>query len=199
MIDRANPSESGGGPPDGDEATARTSITAKINHARRELLDLTTRNRLLSAPRHTKRAKTIEVVDEACDEVYRILVTDGRTMTFLPHSSEAEDSAADEESSEDIPGHMILAMPPDEDEGAELAARHTDRHLQTTLDSPLLQKRLLALHYDGRSALEEQPELNRSSQRSSGGGCDDGIEATALVSIWTRQAALARATAGRTA
>ena len=156
MIDRANPSESGGGPPDGDEATARTSIIAKINHARRELLDLTTRNRLLSAPRHTKRAKTIEVVDEACDEVYRILVTDGRTMTFLPRSSEAEDSAADEESSEDSPGHMILAMPPDEDEGAELAARHTDRHLQTTLDSPFLQKRLLALHYDGRSALEEQ-------------------------------------------
>ena len=106
MIDRANPTEVGGAPPDGDEATARTSIIAKINHARRELLDLTTRNRLLSAPRHTKRAKTIEVVDELCDEVYRILVTDGHTMTFLPRSSEAEDPAADEESNGDSPGPM---------------------------------------------------------------------------------------------
>ena len=118
MTDRENPTEVGGGPPDDEEATAGTSIVAKINHARRELLDLTTRNRPLSAPRHTKRAKTIEVVDELCDEVYRILVTEGRTMTFPPRSSEAEDPAADEKPSEESTEHIILAMPPDEDEGS---------------------------------------------------------------------------------
>ena len=156
MIDSANESESRGPPPAGDEENTPSSILAKINHARRELLDLTTRNRLLSAPRHTKRAKTIEVVDELCDEVYRILVTEGRKVSFLPRSSEADDSAGGEEPTLDGFEHMILAMPPDEEEGAELAARHTDHHLQTTFDSAFLQKRLLALHYDGRSALEEQ-------------------------------------------
>ena len=75
-------------------------------------------------------------------------------------------------------------------------------HLRTelvldALDMALWQRRPEAvIHHSDQGT---QPELNRSSQRSSGGGCDDGIEATALGSIWTRQAALARATAGRTA
>ena len=57
----------------------------------------------------------------------------------------------------------------------------------------------IALGLGLRHDRAREGELKGSSQRSSGGGCDDGIEATALGSIWTRQAALARATAGRTA
>ena len=156
MINETNPTGAGGDPADGEGAIARTSILAKIKHARRELLDLTPRNRLLSTPRHKNRAKTIEIADELCDEVYRILVTEGRTMTLLPISSGEADPAASEHSGAHSSGHMMLAMPPDEEQDSDLPAHHTDRHLQTTFDSPFLQKRLLALHYDGRSALEEQ-------------------------------------------
>ena len=44
MINSANESESRGLKADGDEENTLSSILAKINHARRELLDLTTRN-----------------------------------------------------------------------------------------------------------------------------------------------------------
>ena len=144
--------------PSGSDAGAQMSIIAKINHARRELLDLSTRNRLLSAPRFKKRAKTVEVVDELCDEVYRILVKEGRTMTFLPQA-DSEDPVEDQLAAPEPNEYAaLLAMPLDEneEEGGGVAARHTDRHLQTMLDSVFLQKRLLTLHYDGRSALEEQ-------------------------------------------
>jgi very-short-patch-repair endonuclease len=135
------------------------SILAKLNHARRELLDLSTRNRLLSAPRNNKRAKTVEVVDELADEVFRILVTEGRSMTFLAQPEDEDVLQPGELTEPSLAASYTvppLAMPDEEDEGNGTAARHLDRKLQTKLESAFLQKRLLALHYDGRSALEEQ-------------------------------------------
>ncbi len=49
-------------------------ILGRIERARRELLDLSARNRLISTPRGPSRGRKIEVVDERSEEVFRLLV-----------------------------------------------------------------------------------------------------------------------------
>jgi hypothetical protein len=53
---------------------------AKLEQARRNLLELSTRNRLINMPRRRKRAKVVEIAGERSDEVFRILVLEGREM-----------------------------------------------------------------------------------------------------------------------
>lgn len=67
-----------------------TPIRDKLDAARRDLLDLTTRNRLLNTPRHRVRSRSIEIVDERPEHVFRILVREGRPMSFLPASADAK-------------------------------------------------------------------------------------------------------------
>jgi len=140
---------------------SHNAIREKLESARRELLDLTTRNRLLATPRHSSRAKTVEVVDERSTEIFRLLVAEGKQLSFLPKPTEDEDGE---------PGNSVTAGddPPlfsldgfddesdDNDSESVPAERHTDSRLQTNLDSERLGKRLLQLHYDARSAIEEQ-------------------------------------------
>ncbi len=65
------------------------TIEAKLEQARRNLLELSTRNRLISMPVRRRRAKIIEIADGRSDEVFRILVSEGREMSFLPIPEEA--------------------------------------------------------------------------------------------------------------
>jgi very-short-patch-repair endonuclease len=128
------------------------SVEAKIEKARTELLDLSARNRLLNVPRFSKSAKTIDVVDEKSSEVFRILVTDGRTMTFLA-------GAKGRESKDDGDGDELIELAlPDDDErdGDGRLVRHGDTKLQTRMTPNALQKRLLDLYFDARTLEEEQ-------------------------------------------
>ncbi len=122
-----------------------------LENARRELLDLTTRNRLLNTSRSRTRSSRLEIIDEKSDEVCRHLVTEGKAMSFLPvpEEEQAEDDGDEERG---------LLFQPEEDELDEngLAARHVDNKLQTGLASDRLQKRLLKLFYDARTYQEEQ-------------------------------------------
>ncbi len=68
-----------------------------LEDARKELLELSTRNRLLNTPRHSSRARTIEVVDELADEIFRLLVVGGKSMTFLPAEEAPEPAPANTE------------------------------------------------------------------------------------------------------
>ncbi len=54
--------------------TAIDALLVQLERSRRELLDLTARNRLLNTPRHRKRSRSLEIVDELSDEIFRILV-----------------------------------------------------------------------------------------------------------------------------
>ena len=45
-------------------------LNAALDNARRELLDLTTRNRLLSTSRGRTRSSRLEIVDELSEEVF---------------------------------------------------------------------------------------------------------------------------------
>jgi len=128
------------------------SVDAKIERARTELLDLSARNRLLNVPRFSKSAKTIDIVDEQSSEVFRILVSEGKAMTFLAGAKgrDTKDGDAGEELIE-------LALPDDDnrDDSGKLV-RHGDTKLQTRMTPNALQKRLLDLYFDARTLEEEQ-------------------------------------------
>ena len=127
------------------------SVEVKLESARTELLDLSARNRLLSIPRSAKSTKTLEIVDELSDEIYRLLVGASRPFTFLAGKSAA---GGDDDDADEI---IDLAQPEDDylDERG-IANRHADTRLQTRLTPAGLQKKLLDLYGDARTLEEEQ-------------------------------------------
>lgn len=128
------------------------SVEAKIERARTELLDLSARNRLLNVPRFSKSAKTIDVVDEQSAEIFRILVTESKAMTFLAGAKGRE-----QKEGEDAEEVVELALPDDDDRDASgRLVRHSDTKLQTRMTPNALQKRLLDLYFDARTLEEEQ-------------------------------------------
>ena len=133
--------------------TERSGILQILEQARADLLDLSARNRLLDTPRRRSRTRTLEIVDELSGEIFRILVAEKRTMTFLAGRTQDE---ADEEEAEDTL-FSDLGLPEDEEPDERgIAKRHRDTKLLTTLDPDRLQKRLLGLYYDARTYEEEQ-------------------------------------------
>ncbi|MBM3096067.1 DUF3320 domain-containing protein [Ensifer sp. T173] len=128
------------------------SVEAKIERARTELLDFSARNRLLNVPRFSKSAKTIDIVDERAAEVFRILVSEGKAMTFLAGAKGREQKEG--EGTEEL---IELALPDDDDrDDAGRLLRHADTKLQTRMTPNALQKRLLDLYFDARTLEEEQ-------------------------------------------
>ncbi|CAM4383438.1 DUF3320 domain-containing protein [Comamonas aquatilis] len=127
-------------------------IARQLEKSRQALLDLSTRNRLLSLPQSAS-AKLLHFADELTPEVYRLLVVEGRAMSFVPaKAGEAQSSG---------PGPDALALPqPEADSLAEPAAgvapRHRDLKLQTRLGTEQLQRRLLDMYSDARTFVEEQ-------------------------------------------
>ena len=91
-----------------------SSIAEQLDEARKnELLDLTLRNPLIS--HRTLKSRGAEVIDERPAEVYRILVEEGRKMSFLEVSEdEKEELEGDEEEYE-----MIFGQPDDEEESSD--------------------------------------------------------------------------------
>jgi hypothetical protein len=127
-------------------------IARKLERARDELLDLTARNRLLNMPRQSRTARTIEVVDEKATEVYRVLVQEGKALTFL--AGRAQKATVGEEDADEI---EELAQPEDDSRDNHGALnRHVDTKLQTRLTPAGLQKRLLDLYLDARTLEDEQ-------------------------------------------
>jgi Protein of unknown function (DUF4011) len=60
-----------------------------LNSSRRELLDLSTRNRLLSIPVNSSSARIISVRDEISEQTHRLLTTEKKAFSFLPGRSSA--------------------------------------------------------------------------------------------------------------
>lgn len=110
------------------------------------MLDLGLRNSLLNY--HPLKSRGVEVTNELPAEVFRILVREGKTMSFLP--------VAEEDDQNESP-QLLLDQPDEENipEG-ELVANYTDLHLQTDLPSAKLQSKLLATFYAARTYIEEQ-------------------------------------------
>ncbi len=62
--------------------SAGRSVAERLRSARRDLIETSSRTRLLSA--RFDGSANVEIVTERCDEVFRILVLDGRSMTLAP-------------------------------------------------------------------------------------------------------------------
>lgn len=128
---------------------ANPQLADIIARTRSNLLDLSLRNRLLNTPRSAAKSKRLDIVDEKSDEVYRILVSDQRAMTFLPGTGENENA-----------NETAPAVAEDAEAAAadnqELLERYTDTRLQTKLTPEQLQTRLLSLYYDALTSEEEQ-------------------------------------------
>ena len=128
-------------------------LIKRIQNTRRELLDLSARNRLISTPRGASQGRRIEVVDERSDEVFRLLVRERKAMSFLPGVEEPEEGAVVDAAS------TPLAQPEEpgvEAHGGSPDPRHVDLRLQTRLTSERLQGRLLSMYYDAQTHEQEQ-------------------------------------------
>ena len=66
-------------------------IQDRLESARRDLLDLTSRNRLISTSRSSTRSGRLEIVDELSEQVFRIVVQDTKAMTLLTAIHVAEE------------------------------------------------------------------------------------------------------------
>ncbi|WJV61122.1 DUF3320 domain-containing protein [Pectobacteriaceae bacterium C52] len=135
------------------------SLQQKLERARTELLDLSARNKLLNIPR-SKTAKLLEIIDERSAEIYRLLVKEGKVLTFLPGRAGKKGELIDSEDvetdlDEAIVDERLLVFDDDVDSNA-IRAEHRDTKLQTRLTPQGLQKRLLDLYHDSKTLEEEQ-------------------------------------------
>ena len=128
-----------------DSHPARGLVKA-IESLRQHLLDVGKRNKLINAPIRKDRAKQLTIEDELADEVFKIYLQ-GKSMTFQPAQGEASADSADE---------SVFLPTEDVEPGTAVAARHSDRKLQTQLTADRLQKQLLALYRDAQAIEEEQ-------------------------------------------
>jgi very-short-patch-repair endonuclease len=134
------------------------SVSEKIEKARLELLDLSTRNRLLHTPR-TGRAKTIEVVDELAEAMFKTLVIDGKRFTFSPGRLDASQpglEGAGTPPDPDAPDPEFVDQPEVELDEHGRVVSHWDNQLGTRMTSSGLQKRLVDLYIDAKTVEEEQ-------------------------------------------
>ena len=130
-----------------------STVNSRLDQARRDLLDLSLFNRLLNY--RSLKSKGLEIVDEKPVEVFRILVQEGRPMSFLPtrkQDRQTKQATLLAETSE--PDEVTLGQPGD-DEG-QRPDRHTDNKLQTPYTSEVLQSRLLNTYSAARTYVEEQ-------------------------------------------
>jgi hypothetical protein len=136
------------------------NIEDLLNTSRKELLDLSTRNRLLSIPVDSKSARIIQIRDELSDQGLRLLVSEKKSFSFLPGRASPTKSESLEAVNEDtdIFGELGLPQPEDDepDSSTGLAKRHVDCRLQTAFSPEGLQRRLLDLYLDSRAMIEEQ-------------------------------------------
>lgn len=114
-----------------------TPVARELEHARRRLLDLTLRNRLLNY--RPSAARSIRVIGELPAEIYDALVLREKALEFRGLAKNGVAPQADVWAAE-----------------TTLEARHTDRFLQTPYDDESLSRKLFRVYHEGRSAVEEQ-------------------------------------------
>src|SRR4051812_28195293 len=69
---------------------SQADITTQLTTARKELLDLGLRNALLNY--RLLKARGVDVVDELPEQIFKIMVVDGKTMSFLPAPDKVDNS-----------------------------------------------------------------------------------------------------------
>ena len=118
----------------------RSPVERLLADARLRLFETGTRNRLVHTPRGGKRTRSLSIVGADADGVFETLVRSNRAMRFLPANLERELAL-------EIQISDVNRFPSTD------AAATT---LQTNLDEQKLEKRLLSIYRDAKTAEEEQ-------------------------------------------
>ena len=128
-------------------ATSKTphddGVVRLFEEARRRLVETGTRNRLIHVNRSNTRGPILNLINERTEDVYATLSA-RKTMRFLARGT---DKTADSK-------EMSLALP-DPVESMD-PSRFTDEFLETPLGPDGLQKKLLSIAQEARTAEEEQ-------------------------------------------
>ena len=119
-------------------------IRQALENSRLELLDMGLRGNSLLHFR--AGAKTVEVVDERTAETLRLLVEEKRSLSFAPLPAKLADDAKPLEMSELV--EKLAELQGDK--------RHQDNRLQTRLTAEQLDKRLLKIHTEALTYIQEQ-------------------------------------------
>ena len=165
------------------EESANVNIEVKINALRKNLLDLTMRNKLLN---FKPQVRSIRVVDEIPTEIYQLMVLEDKKMQFIPRqltetkpkpqnldvefNPESPDTKGinqtevEEKDSEEDELRLTLDISDKEASllwklplpNQKVASKHRNLLLQTIHEAEELQKRLFYINQQSKSVLEEQ-------------------------------------------
>ena len=128
-------------------ATSKTphddGVVRLFEEARRRLVETGTRNRLIHVNRSTTRGPILNLINERTEDVYATLSA-RKTMRFLARGTDKTTDSKE----------MSLALP-DPVESMD-PSRFTDEFLETPLGPDGLQKKLLSIAQEARTAEEEQ-------------------------------------------
>ncbi len=105
--------------------------------ARLRLVETGTRNRLVHTPRGAKRTRSLSVLNADADSLFETLLRSGKTMGFRP-------------------GDLTLARSSATSSGRGVSNAAGATSLQTSLEPEPLEKRLLSIYRDAKTAEEEQ-------------------------------------------
>jgi very-short-patch-repair endonuclease len=117
---------------------ARSPMERLLADARLRLVETGTRNRLVHTPRGGKRTRSVGIVGADADGLFETLVRSNRAMGFVPANAERELALE----------IQYVNRSPSADVGG--------LSLRTNLDEQKLEKRLLSIYRDAKTAEEEQ-------------------------------------------
>ena len=118
----------------------RSPIERLLADARLRLVETGTRNRLVHTPRGGKRTRSVAIAGADADGLCETLVRSNRAMGFVPANPEREVAL-------EIQGKYVNRSPSADVGGLSL---------RTNLDEQKLEKRLLSIYRDAKTAEEEQ-------------------------------------------
>jgi Superfamily I DNA and RNA helicases and helicase subunits len=118
------------------------TIAPKLESSRKELLDLSMRNSLLNY--RIPKARGLHIIQEKSSAIFDILVSKGKSMTFLGRPDNNDESEDNE----------LPELPPLSDEQQRDA--YLDTKLQTSESEKKLQSKILNTYYFARTSIEEQ-------------------------------------------
>ena len=131
--------------------TGDQPISTELAQARRELLDLTLRNPLLNY--RLLKTRGVELLEPGTDQVFELLVTDSRTLSFSPAADESDEEDVEGEPKPDPVDNQLQVDPIGQKHRSGSSRGY---RLRTAHNGPDLEKRLRNTYYTARTYIEEQ-------------------------------------------
>lgn len=127
-----------------EPARPAIDIESELDRYRKRLLDLSSRNRLLSYK--PTKSKTIQIIDELPEQIFNHLVIDQRSFGF---------QAVPKSNLHGAPTATDLDLPEDPGASGRRQPRHIDDILQTNLHEDRYEHVLTSMYRESRSVIEE--------------------------------------------